>query len=71
MHPYKSHGASAYAAQMARRGAEYGVSLPGEVRMHTKKVKARKDAIQAPRSRRRGHAEDYPELHGLHRPRVL
>ncbi len=46
--PTKAMVASAYAAQMARRGAEYGVSLPGEVRMDMKKVKARKDAIQAP-----------------------
>jgi pyruvate/2-oxoglutarate dehydrogenase complex dihydrolipoamide dehydrogenase (E3) component len=46
--PTKAMVASAYAAQMARRGAEFGVSLPGEVRMDMKKVKARKDAIQAP-----------------------
>ena len=46
--PTKAMVASAYAAQTARRGAEYGVTLPGEVRVDMKKVKARKDAIQAP-----------------------
>jgi pyruvate/2-oxoglutarate dehydrogenase complex dihydrolipoamide dehydrogenase (E3) component len=46
--PTKAMVASAYAAQMARRAAEYGVSLAGEVRVDMKKVKARKDAIQAP-----------------------
>ena len=46
--PTKAMVASAYAAQIARRGAEYGVNLPGEVRVDMKKVKARKDAIQAP-----------------------
>ncbi len=46
--PTKAMVASAYAAHMARRGPEYGVTLPGEVRVDMKKVKARKDAIQAP-----------------------
>ena len=46
--PTKAMVASAYAAQMARRAAEYGVVLPGEMRVDMKQVKARKDAIQAP-----------------------
>jgi len=46
--PTKTMVASAYAARMARRAAEYGVGIEGEIRVDMKKVKARKDAIQAP-----------------------
>ncbi len=46
--PTKAMVASAYAALTARRGPEYGVILPGEVRVDMKKVKDRKDAILAP-----------------------
>jgi pyruvate/2-oxoglutarate dehydrogenase complex dihydrolipoamide dehydrogenase (E3) component len=46
--PTKAMVASAYAARVARRAAEYGVALAGEVRVDMKKVKLRKDAIQAP-----------------------
>ncbi len=45
--PTKAMVASAYAAHLARRGAEYGVDITGEIRMDMKKVKARKDAIVA------------------------
>ena len=45
--PTKAMVASAYAAQLARRGAEYGVSIGGENAVDMKKVKARKDAIVA------------------------
>jgi pyruvate/2-oxoglutarate dehydrogenase complex dihydrolipoamide dehydrogenase (E3) component len=45
--PTKTMVASAYAARIARRAAEYGVSLQGEVGVDMKKVKARKDAISA------------------------
>jgi pyruvate/2-oxoglutarate dehydrogenase complex dihydrolipoamide dehydrogenase (E3) component len=45
--PTKAMVASAYSAQVARRGAEYGVSIGGEITVHMKKVKARKDAIVA------------------------
>ena len=45
--PTKAMVASAYAAQLARRGAEYGVSIGGEIAVDMKKVKARKDAIVA------------------------
>jgi pyruvate/2-oxoglutarate dehydrogenase complex dihydrolipoamide dehydrogenase (E3) component len=46
--PTKALVASAYAAHMARRGAEYGVVLPpGEVRIDMQAVKRRKDAIVA------------------------
>jgi pyruvate/2-oxoglutarate dehydrogenase complex dihydrolipoamide dehydrogenase (E3) component len=43
--PTKTLVASAYAAQTARRAAEYGVELTGEVRADMKRVKARKDEI--------------------------
>jgi pyruvate/2-oxoglutarate dehydrogenase complex dihydrolipoamide dehydrogenase (E3) component len=39
--------ASAYAAQLARRAAEYGVSLSREVSVDMARVKARKNAIMA------------------------
>ncbi len=45
--PTKAMVASAYAAQLARRAAEYGVEVPGAVRVDMKRVKARKDAIVA------------------------
>src|SRR5579859_6905255 len=45
--PTKALVASAYAAQLARRGAEYGVEIPGAVRVDMQRVKARKDAIVA------------------------
>src|SRR5438045_1339055 len=45
--PTKAMVASAYAAQVARRGAEYGVNIAGEIRVDMKKVKARKDVIVA------------------------
>src|SRR5262245_13990275 len=43
--PTKTLVASAYAAHIARRGAEYGFGIDGEVRVDMKRVKARKDAI--------------------------
>ena len=43
--PTKALVASAYAAQLARRAAEYGVQLEGEPRVDMKRVKARKDTI--------------------------
>jgi len=43
--PTKTLVASAYAAQLARRAAEYGVALEGAVRVDMQKVKARKDAV--------------------------
>lgn len=46
--PTKTLVASAYAAHLARRAAEYGVSIAGAVRVDMKAVKARKDAVVAP-----------------------
>jgi pyruvate/2-oxoglutarate dehydrogenase complex dihydrolipoamide dehydrogenase (E3) component len=43
--PTKTMVASAYAAHLARRGAEFGVQLAGPVTVDMKRVKARKDEI--------------------------
>lgn len=43
--PTKTLVASAYAAHIARRAADYGVSLAGEIGVDMKRVKARKDAV--------------------------
>ena len=49
--PTKALVASAHAAQLARRAAEYGVRVPGEVSVDMKRVKQRKDAISERSSR--------------------
>src|SRR5690349_4129980 len=43
--PTKTMVASAYAAHMARRASEYGVTISGPVTVDMKRVKARKDEI--------------------------
>jgi len=43
--PTKTLVASAYAAHVARRGAEYGFVANGDVRVDMKRVKARKDEV--------------------------
>ena len=43
--PTKTLVASAYAAHVARRGAEYGFDVTGDVRIDMKRVKARKDDV--------------------------
>ncbi|MGO1078684.1 FAD-containing oxidoreductase [Inquilinus sp. CA228] len=43
--PTKTMVASAYAARMAQRAAEFGVVLPGPPRVDMRQVKARKDAV--------------------------
>jgi pyruvate/2-oxoglutarate dehydrogenase complex dihydrolipoamide dehydrogenase (E3) component len=43
--PTKTLVASAYAAHLARRGAEFGFAVVGDVRVDMKRVKARKDEI--------------------------
>ena len=45
--PTKAMVASAYAAHMARRASDFGVTIAGPVRVDMKAVKARKDAILA------------------------
>src|SRR5882757_9565292 len=43
--PTKTLVASACAAHVARRGAEYGFDVNGDVRVDMKRVKARKDRV--------------------------
>ncbi|HET6675448.1 MAG TPA: mercuric reductase, partial [Nitrospiraceae bacterium] len=43
--PTKTLVASAYAAHLARRGADYGVAIGGDVQVDMKRVKARKDEV--------------------------
>jgi pyruvate/2-oxoglutarate dehydrogenase complex dihydrolipoamide dehydrogenase (E3) component len=43
--PTKTMVASAYAANIVARGADYGVAIEGRVAIDMKKVKARKDAV--------------------------
>src|SRR5262249_12638636 len=43
--PTKTLIASAYAAHLARRASDYGVSIPGAIKVDLKAVKARKDAV--------------------------
>lgn len=43
--PTKTLVASAYAAHLARRGADYGVAIGGKVQVDMKRVKARKDEV--------------------------
>ena len=43
--PTKTMVASAYAAHVARRGADYGFNVNGDVHVDMKRVKARKDAV--------------------------
>ena len=57
--PTKTLVASAYAAHVARRAADYGVNIGGRITVDMKAVKARKDAIvRAIAQRRRAVAED-------------
>ena len=49
--PTKALVASAYAAHLAARAAEYGVEIAGKPRVDMKRVKARKDAIVAESTR--------------------
>jgi pyruvate/2-oxoglutarate dehydrogenase complex dihydrolipoamide dehydrogenase (E3) component len=46
--PTKTLVASAYAAHVARRAADYGVTIGGAVSVDMKAVKARKDAVVSP-----------------------
>ena len=49
--PTKTLVASAYAAHLARHGADYGVMIDGPVKVDMKRVKARKDAVAGTASR--------------------
>src|SRR6478672_4338099 len=46
--PTKAMVASAHAAHVARRHADYGVTIGGPIGVDMKAIKARKDAIVAP-----------------------
>src|SRR5688572_28360253 len=59
--PTKTIVASAYAAHLARRGAEYGVVLPGAVTFDLRKGKARADTVSSnARTNIRKWLEDMP-----------
>jgi pyruvate/2-oxoglutarate dehydrogenase complex dihydrolipoamide dehydrogenase (E3) component len=60
--PTKALVASAYAAYLARRARDYGVTIAGPVSVDMKAVKARKDAIVAPS--RRGVERSLRNLEG-------
>jgi pyruvate/2-oxoglutarate dehydrogenase complex dihydrolipoamide dehydrogenase (E3) component len=49
--PTKTMVASAYAAHLARRGAEYGVNIGGPITVDLKKVQARKDQVSGQSSK--------------------
>ncbi len=49
--PTKTMVASAYAAHVARRGAEFGFDVKGDVRVDMKRVKARRDDVSGRSSR--------------------
>ena len=58
--------ASAYAAHLARRAADYGVTLGGAVEVDMKAVKARKDKVSLRLAHRpRGWLDGMERLHGL------
>jgi pyruvate/2-oxoglutarate dehydrogenase complex dihydrolipoamide dehydrogenase (E3) component len=60
--PTKAMVASAYAAYLAHRAADYGVTIGGPVSVDMKAVKARKDAISLPS--RRGVERSLKQLKG-------
>ena len=64
--PTKTLIASAYAARIAARAAEYGVQVEGEARVDMKRVKARKDAVVAASA---GNVEKW--MRGLEKTRVV
>ena len=70
--PTKTLVASAYAAHLARRAAEYGVDVGGQVKVDMKRVKARKDSVsRALAQRRRALDGAACQCHRLPRPRAL
>src|ERR1044071_4521668 len=60
--PTKTLVASAYAAHLARRAADFGVLLEGPVRVDMKRAKARADAVVA--DSRRGVEKRLREMEG-------
>ena len=70
--PTKTRVASAYAAHLARRSAEFGVMIDGPIRVDMRRVEQRKDEV-ALRARRNveAMAEGHRELECHRRPRAL
>ena len=67
--PTKTLVASAYAAHVARRGAEYGFVVNGDVRVDMKRVKARKDeVVRTVEQGRGGMVARAQKLYGHPRP---
>src|SRR3977135_3146059 len=66
--PTKTLVASAYAAHVARRGAEYGFTVKGDGRADMKRGKARKDEISGRSNKgveeRLGGLENCTVIHG-------
>src|SRR5215471_9052951 len=60
--PTKTLVASAYAAFLARRAGDYGVTIGGPIAVDMKAVKARKDAVVEPS--RRGVERSLKKLNG-------
>jgi pyruvate/2-oxoglutarate dehydrogenase complex dihydrolipoamide dehydrogenase (E3) component len=60
--PTKTLVASAYAAHLARRAADYGVMIAGAINVDMRAVKARKDAVVAPS--RKGVERSLKKLQG-------
>ena len=60
--PTKTLVASAYAAYVARRATDYGVTIEGALNVDMKAVKARKDAVVAPS--RKGVEQSLKTLEG-------
>ena len=61
--PTKALVASAYAARIARRAAEYGLAIGGDIGMDMRRVKARKDAtVTAARNGRVSALENAPNI---------
>ena len=70
--PTKTLVASAYAAHLARRSADYGIVLPGAIQVDMPKVKARADAVSAnARSGVERWLRNMERLYGLSRSRPI
>ena len=70
--PTKTMVASAYAAHLARRAADFGVATGGDVSVDMKRVKARKDEISGKsRTGVESWLKNLAELHGLRGARAV
>ena len=69
--PTKALVASAYAARIARRAAEYGVVIGGDIGIDMRRVKARTDAIVRRRETGLPRPSKSRQHHALPRPRSV